>query len=246
MKKFENKVIIVTGGTSGIGEATAELLAEEGAKVIVVGRDEDRGKSVQEKLNKIGKDCHFFQADVSNKEDIQKLRAYVDTKFGKLDALFNNAGILITGTLEELTEEQWDRSFDVNVKATMRMCKTFMDLLMESRGVILNNSSNVGLQYCIKGRSTYMYATSKAALIQLSLLIAKNYAPNVRVNVISPGTTKTNIFTNKDWKRFSNVNLLGRLAEPVEVAKVAAFLLSDDASFMTGSVIVADGGEAIK
>lgn len=246
MKKFDNKVVIITGGTSGIGEATAELLAEEGANVIVVGRDADRGHSVQAKLNTIGKNCHFFKADVSNKDDIKRLRKYIDEKFGRLDALFNNAGVLITGTLEELTDEQWDKSYEINVKATMRMCKTFIDLLIESKGAILNNSSNVGLQYCIKGKSTYMYATSKAALIQLSLLIAKNYAPNVRVNVLSPGTTKTNIFTNKNWERFSNINLLGRLAEPIEIAKVARFLLSEDASFVTGSVIVADGGETIK
>lgn len=246
MKKFENKVVIVTGGTSGIGEATAELLAEEGAKVIVVGRNQDRGKSVQEKLNKIGMDCHFFQADVSNKDDVKKLRAYVDMQFGKLDALFNNAGILITGTLEELTEEQWDISYDVNVKATMRMCKTFIDLLVASQGVILNNASINGLNCYIKGARSYMYATSKAAAIQFTKYVAKNYAPHVRANVLCPGMTVTNLFTNRDFSRFKDVNLVGRMAEPMEIAKVAAFLLSEDASFVTGSVIVADGGETIK
>lgn len=246
MKKFENKVVIVTGGTSGIGEATAELLAEEGAKVIVVGRDSDRGKNVQEKLNRIGDDCHFFQADVSNKNDVKKLRAYVDEHFGRLDALFNNAGILITGTLEELTDEQWDRSYEVNVKATMRMCKTFIDLLVASRGVVLNNASINGLNCYIKGARSYMYATSKAAAIQFTKYVAKNYAPHVRANVLCPGMTVTNLFTNRNFSRFKDVNLVGRMAEPIEIAKVAVFLLSEDASFVTGSVIVADGGETIK
>lgn len=246
MKKFENKVVIVTGGTSGIGEATAELLAEEGAKVIIVGRDSDRGKNVQEKLNRIGDDCHFFQADVSNKNDVKKLRAYVDEHFGRLDALFNNAGILITGTLEELTDEQWDRSYEVNVKATMRMCKTFIDLLVASRGVVLNNASINGLNCYIKGARSYMYATSKAAAIQFTKYVAKNYAPHVRANVLCPGMTVTNLFTNRNFSRFKDVNLVGRMAEPIEIAKVAVFLLSEDASFVTGSVIVADGGETIK
>lgn len=246
MKRFENKVVIVTGGTSGIGEATAELLAEEGASVIVVGRDADRGNNVKVKLNRIGKNCHFFQADVSNKDDVKKLRAYIDENFGRLDALFNNAGILITGTLEELTDEQWDRSYEVNVKATMRMCKTFIDLLVASRGVLLNNASINGLNCYIKGARSYMYATSKAAAIQFTKYVAKNYAPHVRANVLCPGMTVTNLFTNRDFSRFKDVNLVGRMAEPIEIAKVAVFLLSEDASFVTGSVIVADGGETIK
>lgn len=246
MKKFDNKVVIITGGTSGIGEATAELLAEEGANVIVVGRDADRGHSVQAKLNTIGKNCHFFKADVSNKDDIKRLRNYIDGKFGRLDALFNNAGVLITGTLEELTEEQWDKSYDVNVKATMRMCKTFIDLLVTSRGVILNNTSINGLNCYIKGARSYMCATSKAAAIQFTKYVAKNYAPHVRANALCPGMTVTNLFTNRDFSRFKDVNLLGRMADPIEIAKVAVFLLSEDASFVTGSVIVVDGGETIK
>ena len=91
-----------------------------------------------------------------------------------------------------------------------------------------------------------MYATSKAAAIQLTKYLAKNYAPDVRVNALCPGMTKTNLFTNHDFSRFNDVNLLGRMAEPIEIAKVARFLLSDEASFVTGAVIVADGGETIK
>lgn len=246
MGRFDDKVILITGGTSGIGEATAELLAEEGASVIIVGRDSVKGFKVQEKLNSIGNNCYFFQADVSKQEDIKKLRAYIDEKFGKLDGLFNNAGILITGTLEELTDEQWDKSYEVNVKAVMRICRSFMDLLLDSDGVILNNASVNGLNMYIQGRASYMYASSKAALIQFSKLIAKNYAPKIRCNIICPGIVDTDIYTNKDYTRFKDVNLLGRIANPIEIAKVAVFLLSNDSSYMTGSTIVVDGGGSLK
>lgn len=246
MGAFDGKIAVITGGTSGIGGATAMLLAQDGATVILVGRNKARGKDqVQAILAKQGK-TEFFPADVSSTEDIQKLRKYIDEKYGRLDMLFNNAGILLTGSLEELTDEDWDKSYEVNVKATMHMCKTFMDLLQKSRGVILNNASINGLNSYIKGRRSYMYATSKAAAIQLTKYLAKNYAPEVRVNALCPGMTKTNLFTNRDFSRFNDVNLLGRMADPMEIAKVARFLLSDDASFVTGAVIVADGGETIK
>lgn len=246
MKRFDNKVILITGGTSGIGAATAELLADEGAKVIIVGRDVNRGEEELNKLNRITNDCSYFQADVSNLDDILKLKAFVQEKYKCLDGLFNNAGVLITGSLEELTDEQWDRSYEVNVKSTMHMCKVFIDLLIKSQGVILNNASINGLNCYIKGARSYMYATSKAAVIQFSKYMAKNYAPNVRVNALCPGMTVTNLFTNRDFSRVNDVNLLGRMAQPIEIAKVAGFLMSNDASFITGTVIVVDGGETIK
>lgn len=246
MKRFENKVILITGGTSGIGAVTAELLADEGARIIIVGRDVKRGEEELNKLNRITNGCSYFQADVSNLNDILKLKVFVQEKYQRLDGLFNNAGVLITGNLEELTDEQWDTSYEVNVKATMHMCKYFIDLLTESHGVILNNASINGLNYYIKGARSYMYSTSKAALIQFSKYLAKNYAPHIRVNAICPGKVITNIFTNRDFSRFNDVNLLGRMAQPIEIAKVAAFLMSNDASFITGAVIVVDGGETIK
>ena len=121
-----------------------------------------------------------------------------------------------------------------------------MDELVEKRGVILNNASINGLHNYIKGKKSYMYATSKAALIQFTQYLAKNYAPNVRVNCLCPGITETNLFTNRDFTRFEGCNLLGRMAKPEEIANVALFLVSDESSFMTGSIIVADGGEVLK
>ena len=246
MYNFDGKIALITGGTSGIGGATSDLLARNGAEVIIVGRNRERGIE-QEKLIKSNGGCaKFIQADVANVDDIESLRHYVECEYGRLDMLFNNAGILLTGSLEELTDEDWDKSYEVNVKATMHMCKAFMPLLKESKGVILNNASNVGMHSYVQGKRSYMYSSSKAAVIQMTRLIAKNYAPNVRANVICPGVTKTNIFTNRDFSRFKDVNLLGRVAEPDEIAKVAAFLLSDETSFVTGAIMVVDGGEMIK
>lgn len=246
MDKLKNKIAIVTGGTSGIGESSAELFAAEGATVIITARDEVRGKKVETELLNKGYDVRFYKCDVSSKEEILSLRRFVDDNYGKLDILFSNAGLLITNPLEKITDEEWDKMYDVNVKAFMHICQMFIDLLQKSHGVILNNASINGLNSYIKGKSSYMYATSKAASIQFTKYIAKNYAPEVRANILCPGMTVTNLFTNRDFSRFDDCNLLGRMAQPEEIAKVALFLVSDDSSFITGATIVADGGETIK
>lgn len=248
MDRFCNKVVLVTGGTSGIGGGTASVLKREGADVIIVGRNPERGKKKIEELESDASNgtAIFFQADISDVTDIKELKKFIIDKYGRLDALFNNAGVLITDALEDITDEEWDRTYEVNVKATLHICQNFMGLLTESHGVVLNNASINGLHTYIKGTKSYMYATSKAALIQLTRYLAKNYAPYVRVNAICPGITETNLFTNRDFSRFKDTNLLGRMADPVEIAKVAAFLLSDDSSYMTGSIVVVDGGETIR
>lgn len=177
---------------------------------------------------------------------IQNLYRFIYEKFGKLDILVNNAGILKTDALEDICDEDWDLSYETNVKSVMHICKIFIGMLKKSHGVVVNNASINGLQSYIRGRRSYMYATSKAAQIQFTRYLAKNYAPEVRVNCICPGLTETNLFTNRDFSRFDGNNLLGRLAKPEEIANVICFLASDEASFMTGSIIVCDGGEVIK
>lgn len=246
MGKLDGKVAIVTGGTSGIGAASAKLFALEGAKVIVCGRDEIRGKECISELLEEKISADYFKCDVTKKEDIAALKEYVLDTYGRLDILFNNAGLLRTGSLEEITDEDWDTMYDTNVKSVMHMCQAFIEVIQSSKGVILNNASINGLHYYIKGARSYMYATTKSALIQFTKYLAKNYAPDVRVNAICPGMTVTNLFTNRDFSRFKDVNLLGRMADPMEIAKVALFLCSDDASFVTGTVMVCDGGETIK
>lgn len=247
MNKLQRKNVVVTGGTSGIGLASAILFAQEGANVIVTGRNEDRGKEAVKCASKNGGvSLDYFQCDVSVENQVKKLKEFVSSKYGQLNVLFNNAGVLYTGSLVEITDEDWDKTYGVNVKGLLYTCRAFMPDLTVTHGVVLNNASINGLNSYIKGKKSYMYATSKAAAIQFTKYLAKNYAPEVRVNALCPGMTITNLFTNRDFSRFDNCNLLGRMAKPEEIAKVALFLVSDDSSFMTGSVIVTDGGESIK
>lgn len=246
MGKLEGKIALITGGTSGIGAASAIMMAKEGAKVIVVGRNKAHGDELNKESSLLGLNIDIQYCDIADKKQIESLYEYIVNMYGQLHILFNNAGILLTGALEEITDEDWDTSFNVNVKALMHMCQRFISLVVDSKGVILNNASINGLNYYIKGKRSYMYATTKAAIIQFTQYLAKNYAPNIRVNTICPGMTVTNLFTNRDFSRFEDVNLLGRMADSREIAKTVVFLVSDDSSFMTGSIIVVDGGESIK
>lgn len=245
MKRLEKKVALITGGTSGIGRSCAERFAEEGASVIIAARGEERGQKVEAELRARWGDVTFFPCDVSNRESVEALKQKIIDRYGKLDILMNNAGVLRTGSLKEITDDDWDITYNTNLKSILYLCQNFIDMLTESHGVILNNTSINGLHSYIKGRRSYMYATSKAAAIQFTSYLAKNYAPEVRVNCLCPGMTVTNLFTNRDFTRFKGCNLLDRMAEPREIANVALFLVSDEASFITGSVIVADGGETL-
>ena len=244
-KKLQDRVAIVTGGTSGIGLASAKLFAEEGAIVIITGRDEERGIKAVAGLKEQGLNVEYQKCDGTKEEDVEKLKNHITNKYGRLNILMNNAGTLITNSLEDITDDEWDAMYDGNVKSLMHVCRAFMGMLVENNGVVLNNTSINGLHSYIKGKKSYMYATSKAAAIQFTRYLAKNYAPYVRVNCLCPGMTETNLFTNRDFSRFKGCNLLDRMAKPEEIGKVALFLVSDDASFVTGSIIVADGGETI-
>lgn len=246
MDRLKGKIALVTGGTSGIGRASAVAFAEEGAKVIVTGRNTDRGCTFEKEAQMNGLDIRFYRCDMSDRDDVIPMHERVNSDPGVIDILMNNAGILKTGALEEITDEDWDTVFQSNLKSVFYACQEFIGDLVERGGVILNNASVNGLHSFIKGQKSYMYAASKSALIQFTRYMAKNYAPRVRVNCLCPGVVKTNIFTNRDFSRFNGCNLLGRIASPDEIARIALFLVSDDSSYMTGSIVVADGGETIK
>lgn len=246
MGKLDGKIAVITGGTSGIGAASAIKFALEGAEVVLVARGAERGLEIQEKIISSGGKASFFPCDVTKKADIAALYDHVKETYGCLDILFNNAGVLYTNALEDITDEEWDATYEANVKSTLHMCQAFVGMLRGSGGVILNNASINGLHSYIKGKRSYMYATSKSALIQLTRYLAKNYAPEIRVNALCPGMTMTNLFTNREFSRFMDCNLLNRIADPEEIANVALFLASPDSSFVTGAIIVADGGETIK
>lgn len=245
MGKLDGKIALITGATSGIGEATAKLFALEGAKVILVGRNEEKGNAIVKEIEDDNGHAYFFQCDVTDTNQIEELKKDVKIKYGTLDILFNNAGVLLMSRLENIDPEEWKKCFDVNTNSHMYMSKAFMDMLIESKGNIINNASIDGLQSNVRGRATYMYASSKAATIQFTQILALNYSDRVRVNCLCPGLTRTNLFTNRDFSRFDGTIPIGRIAEPIEIAKVALFLASDDASYVTGSVINVDGGASL-
>ena len=166
-------------------------------------------------------------------------------EFGRLDILFNNAGIFVTRAIDEIDDAAWERVFRTNAKAAMDMTAAFLPLLQRAKGTILNTASIGGLPYHIAGSKTYLYASSKAALIQFTKLCALNFAPDVRVNCLAPGITDTPIYTNRDFSRFSGIPM-GRVADAFEVARAALFLVSDEASYITGAVLPVDGGASLK
>ena len=141
MGKLDGKIALITGGTSGIGEASAKLFAEEGATVIVVGRNKNKGAEIEKEIQKYNPKSFYFECDITSNNQIGDLRKKIEEVFGRLDILFNNAGILETGALEDLTYEKWNSVYEINTTAPVMMCKNFMELLIKSHGVILNNAS---------------------------------------------------------------------------------------------------------
>lgn len=245
MGKLHGKIALITGATSGIGEAFACLFAKEGANVIVVGRNKDRGKNVVKHIIENGGQAWFFACDVTSEDDIVDLKKFVLYNFKKLDILVNNAGILITSSLEDIQLQDWKNTFDVNVNSTMMVTKEFINMIIESKGNILNCASIDGLDCNIRGTKNYMYSSSKAATIHFTKYCALNYSDRIRVNCICPGVTDTPLWTNRDFSRFNSSIPMGRVGKTEEIAKVALFLVSDDASYVTGAVVPVDGGAAL-
>lgn len=182
---------------------------------------------------------------MSQMQDIRELFSVIEQDYGRLDILMNNAGILITRNLEEMKEEDIDRIYQINYKSVVNMTRIFMPMIVGCKGNIVNNASIDGMQSYITGRRSYLYASAKAAVIQFSKICALNYASKgVRVNCLCPGITETGLFTNRDFSRFADIPL-GRIAQPTEIAKAALFLVSEDASYVTGSILVVDGGKSL-
>lgn len=242
MGKLDNKTALITGGTSGMGAAFAKLFSEEGAEVIIVGRNKERAEQVTKELKK----GNYYICDVSDEKQVIELKDWFLKNYTKLDILLNNAGVFITSPLEEIETDDWIKTFNINTNSVMYMTKHFISLLKKSHGCILNNASNAGLSSYPKGRATYGYASSKAAVIQFSQKCAVNYSDRIRVNCICPGVIDTPLFTNRDFSRFKDSIPMGRVGQPEEVAKAALFLCSDDASYISGAVLTVDGAASLK
>ncbi len=244
--RFSNRVALITGGNRGIGLATAQLLTGEGAQVVLFARDQTKGESEAAKLP----NARFIQGDITKAEDCRRAVDETVKAFGGLDILVNCAGIIYRNrTVEQTTEEEWDATFDVNVRGTFLMCKYALPTLRERKGCIVNLSSYVGL---VGFRGASAYAASKAAIVNLTRSMALDHArEGIRVNAVCPGSVDTEMI-HAAWEKFGDVEKarhlweekhpLGRIAQPEEIARTILFLASDDASFITGTALTVDGG----
>jgi len=245
LNQLDGKVAVVTGGTSGIGEATAIRFAEAGASVVIGGRNEKRGKIVEEKIRMIGGRAIFVPVDVSEMEAVELFVKTILGEFGKVNILFNNAGVFPpVPDLLETNEVQWNDIFNINSTGVYRVTKALLPYILESNGNILNNASVAGMQSFASGK-VYAYAASKAAVIQFTRMLAKMYGDRIRVNCICPGVVDTPIFINRDFSRYENIIPMKRVAQPEDIAKVANFIVSDDAGYINGAVLPIDGGQSL-
>jgi len=246
--KLSGKIAIVTGGSRGIGFATAKILSENGATVIITAKNPERlEKTVLEIPNAIG-----IPADIRKTNDVKNVVSKTIEKFGKLDILVNNAGIFPQiKKLHEIDEDEWNQVLDVNLTGQFRFTKETIPHLQKTSGSIINISSDAGIK-AYDGFNADAYSASKAALILLTKCWALEYSKDkIRVNCICPGVvdtdmTKPFLKTEKDIEFMDNEHPLGRIGQPEEIGKAVLYFASDDASWTTGAILTVDGGESIK
>jgi len=247
MGRLEDKVAVITGASSGIGLASAKRFAQEGARVFMTGRRQDE---LDRAVAKVGYDARGIRGDVANLSDLDRLYEIVRAEAHRIDILFANAGGGERAALSDVTEEHFDRIFATNVKGTLFTVQKALPLLSDGASVILTGSTN-GTK---GGASFSVYSASKAAIRNFARSWIVDLAPRrIRVNVIVPGATSTpglhGLSSNEEAKRAFVAAMeaqipLGRLGTPDETASAALFLASDDSSFINGSELFADGGQA--
>lgn len=243
---LDNRVVVITGATSGIGRAAAEKFAGKGAMVILVGRNTRNGNDIVNSLANEGYKADFIKCDVSVENECEVLARVIKEKYGKVDVLFNNAGIMLNSKeIERLPGDEWHQTFSTNIDSIFYVTKYLKMLLIQSKGCIINNASIAGMHSYVAGRS-YAYSASKAAVIQFTRQMAMNYAEEgVRVNCICPGIIDTPILGDRDRKVYAERIPLGYVGQPECVADVVYFLASNEARYITGAVIPVDGGASL-
>jgi NAD(P)-dependent dehydrogenase (short-subunit alcohol dehydrogenase family) len=246
---LKGKVALITGGASGIGRATALLFAREGAAVSIVDVNEPEGQGVAQMIIHDGGRAIFVRCDVTRAADCQLAVRQTVEKLGKLDILFNNAGIIRRASVLETSEEEWDRTMATNVTSVFLLSKYAIPIMAETGGVIINTASGWGVS---GGQRAASYCASKGAVVLLTKAMALDHgAQNIRVNCICPGDTDTPMLRSEAkqlGKREEQFLLesarrpLRRIGRPEEIAQAALFLASDASSYITGTALVVDGG----
>ena len=242
---FEGKVVLVTGGTSGIGKATAIAFARAGAKVVVSGRREKEGAKVGGEIKKLGGEAAFVRADIAKDADVKAMVKFTVDKFGKIDIAFNNAGVEWKGPLDQATEAEYRRIFDTNVWGVLNSMRHEIPAMLKNGGGVIVNTSSVAGHVGFPALSIYI--ASKHAVEGLTKSVALEFAKqNIRINAVAPGPIATDM-----WDRVAGDDLRDQITSMVpaarvgtseEIAAAVIYLASDAAKFTTGTSLVVDGG----
>jgi meso-butanediol dehydrogenase/(S,S)-butanediol dehydrogenase/diacetyl reductase len=245
--RLQNRTAVITGGGSGIGRATGELFGREGAKVVVADFREDMGSAAVEAIEKAGAEALFIKTDVSDPLQVDAAIRKTCERFGPPDILVNCAGVLLFGTVVDTDPEAWNRLISVNLTGTFLFCRAVIPYMRErGGGVVVNISSSTGAHDA--AANTAAYVASKGGITLLTKAMAIDHAKEgIRVNAIAPGPTDTQMLRDnlsvEQLKAFMATFPIGRLGNPVEQAAAILFLVSEEASFVTGAILAVDGGQ---
>ena len=248
--RLEGKVALITGGTSGIGSATAVRFAKEGASVAITGRNAERGDEVVQSIAADGGEAIFIRSDARFADDCRNAVDRTLERFGKIDVLFNNAGVFHPKKVPECTEQEWDETIDSSLKGAFLMSKYALPSMIErGSGSIIHNSSGWGI---LGGDRAAAYCAAKGGLVVMAKAMAIDHGPDgIRVNCVCPGDVETPMLpddaekrgmTWEDYMAGASDRPLGRVGTAEEIARAVLFLASDDSSFVTGEALVVDGG----
>jgi len=248
--RLEGKVALITGGTSGIGAATAKLFAKEGASIAITGRNSERGEEIVKDIVAAGGDAIFVRSDVCLAADCKRAVDKTLERFGKIDVLFNNAGVFHPRTIPECTEEEWDDTIDSSLKGAFLMSKYALPSMIEQgSGSIIHTSSGWGI---LGGDKAAAYCAAKGGLIVMAKAMAIDHGPQgIRVNCVCPGDVLTPMLPDdaakrgmawEDYEKGAADRPLGRIGVVEDIANAVLFLASDESSFVTGESLVVDGG----
>lgn len=249
--RLDGKIALVTGATSGIGAAIAEACASAGATLMLTGRSAERGNFALKQAQAHGGQAKFLAGNLSEPHWPDEIVAETVRRFGRLDLLVNNAGIIYRGTVADCSDVEWDHIVAVNMTAVFRLSRAAVrQMRAQGGGAIINIASDWGL---VGGRNAFAYCASKGAVVQMTRAMAVDHAKdNIRVNCVCPGDVDTPMLASgiakrgmtheQGLKHLGNAVPLGRVAQPSEIAKAALFLASDASSYMTGAMLAVDGG----